>query len=68
MYYILHCSVKIEVVLFDRRDEPLSAADSTKVLEEIGAQAELEQITGEAVEINRPPPDDQGGINTAAGK
>ena len=58
------CSVKIEVVLFDRRDEPLSAADSSKALEEAGAQEQLQQETGLPIEINAPPPD-QGGANTA---
>lgn len=59
-----YCSVKIEVVLFDRRDEPLSAADASKMLEEMGAQEQLQQETGLPVEINAPPPD-QGGVNTA---
>ena len=58
--------MKIEVVLFDRRDEPLSAADSSKTLEETGAQEELQQETGLPVEINVPP--DQGGVGPAGRK
>ena len=56
--------MKIEVVLFDRRDEPLSAADSSKTLEETGAQEQLQQETGLPVKINAPPPD-QGGVRPA---
>lgn len=56
--------MKIEVVLFDRRDEPLSAANSSKTLEETGAQEQLQQETGLPVEINAPPPD-QGGVSPA---
>ena len=56
------------MVLFDRRDEPLSAADSSKTLEETGAQEELQQQTGLPVEIVPPPDPNQGGIIPAGMK
>ena len=64
----LHCSVKVEIVLFDGRDEPLSAEDSSKTLEESGAKERLQQVTGQSVAINTPPPSQSGDVRPAAGK
>ena len=55
----------VDVILVDNRDEPLSASESSKILEESGAQKELQQATGLAVEIETPPATE--GINPAAG-
>ena len=55
----------VDVILVDNRDEPLSASESSKILEESGAQKELQLATGLAVEIETPPATE--GISPAAG-
>ena len=54
----------MDVILVDSKDEPLSAFESSKILEESGAQKELQQATGLAIEIEPPSSSD---VNPAAG-
>ena len=61
--HLLSYSVTVDVILIDSRDEPLSASESSKILEESGAQKELQQATGLAIEIE--PPSSSGGSPAA---
>ena len=61
-------SVKVEVVLFDQRGEPLSAADSSKMLTESGAREELQQSVGFPVAIVDPSPPSNGPLPSGVGE